>query len=277
MQDNDKNTGFTIVELLIVIVVIAILAAITIVAFNGVQKRARDTSMVASLKQAAQQAATQYITDGAYPTTLKSNGPIALTITSSGSGFCITGVADGYTTKSVNQSYQYSDAPCEGVSGGAAYCPNDSYVVINGYYCDGSVGGAASSQSGATKLLASDAQVPTGAPAYYVGRQTSRDVVGTNVFTAAPGDVFCTSGWATTVSSTVNHRIGVQFILSTGNSWQGAVVSPTSATGSWQKASGCFTAPANTTNAKLWTQNDGSNGSTADPAWYQTAITLTKQ
>ena len=33
--------GFTIVELLIVIVVIAILAAITIVAYNGIQQRAR--------------------------------------------------------------------------------------------------------------------------------------------------------------------------------------------------------------------------------------------
>lgn len=37
------QTGFTIVELLIVIVVIGILASITIVAFNGVQQRARDT------------------------------------------------------------------------------------------------------------------------------------------------------------------------------------------------------------------------------------------
>lgn len=39
-----KNRGFTIVELLIVIVVIAILATITIVAYNGVQQRARDSA-----------------------------------------------------------------------------------------------------------------------------------------------------------------------------------------------------------------------------------------
>lgn len=48
-----KPTGFTIVELLIVIVVIGILAAITIVAFSGVQQRARDTQRKQQLSDVA--------------------------------------------------------------------------------------------------------------------------------------------------------------------------------------------------------------------------------
>lgn len=42
-----KQTGFTIVELLIVIVVITILAAITIVAYNGVQLKTRQAAVAA--------------------------------------------------------------------------------------------------------------------------------------------------------------------------------------------------------------------------------------
>lgn len=38
-----RKEGFTIVELLIVIVVIAILATISVVAYNGIQERANDT------------------------------------------------------------------------------------------------------------------------------------------------------------------------------------------------------------------------------------------
>lgn len=46
--------GFTIVELLIVIVVIAILATISIVVYSGIQQRAFNTSMIAQAKQTHQ-------------------------------------------------------------------------------------------------------------------------------------------------------------------------------------------------------------------------------
>lgn len=49
MWVNKKQSGFTIVELLIVIVVIGILAAITVVAYNGIQTRARNNQTIAAV------------------------------------------------------------------------------------------------------------------------------------------------------------------------------------------------------------------------------------
>lgn len=62
-----RRQGFTIVELLIVIVVIAILAAITIVAYNGIQTRAYYSRLSSSVKTYAQALAMYKIDHGAYP------------------------------------------------------------------------------------------------------------------------------------------------------------------------------------------------------------------
>lgn len=62
-----KSSGFTIVELLIVIVVIGILAAITIVAYNGIQNRGKNASAQSAAVTVAKKLEAFNATTGAYP------------------------------------------------------------------------------------------------------------------------------------------------------------------------------------------------------------------
>lgn len=67
MNAHRTTKGFTIVELLIVIVVIGILAAITIVAYNNIQQRARNIQTITAVKE-YQKAFIAYAREnGVYP------------------------------------------------------------------------------------------------------------------------------------------------------------------------------------------------------------------
>lgn len=63
-----KQTGFTIVELLIVIVVIGILAAITIVAYNGVQSRSNDAAIQSDIRNFVTKIRLYEVDNGKLPT-----------------------------------------------------------------------------------------------------------------------------------------------------------------------------------------------------------------
>lgn len=80
--------GFTIVELLIVIVVIGILAAITIVSYNGITSRANTNSAQANGTSVTKKAEAYNAEIGTYPT-----GPTVLTAGSASSTtYYLTGV-----------------------------------------------------------------------------------------------------------------------------------------------------------------------------------------
>ncbi len=75
-QKENKQKGFTIVELLIVIVVIGILAAIVIVTFTGVQKKARDADRKSDVNGIAAQAEVYYGQEAKYPTLTELQTPL---------------------------------------------------------------------------------------------------------------------------------------------------------------------------------------------------------
>jgi len=98
LKQSISQAAFTIVELVIVISVIGILATISIVAYNGVQDRARTASAVDGANQAA---------DLLEAFALKNNGVYPAT-----NSLASAGVAN-----SASVTYQYSQ-----VSGGTNYC-----------------------------------------------------------------------------------------------------------------------------------------------------------
>lgn len=70
LSRNKASSAFTIVELLIVIVVIGILAAITIVAYNGVQARGKTSASLSMYNIALKKAEAVNVLTGHYPSSI---------------------------------------------------------------------------------------------------------------------------------------------------------------------------------------------------------------
>ena len=117
-----KKSGFTIVELLIVIVVIAILAAITIVAYNGIQDRAKASMAAQALSNAAKKIKYwQAEQDTALaPSSLSTVGvndtsDITYQYTQGSNGdFCITATAQGKSYKASSSNTTSTPGGCAG-------------------------------------------------------------------------------------------------------------------------------------------------------------------
>jgi len=119
--------GFTIVELLIVIVVIGILAAISVIAYNGIQANARFSAYKSDIQSINRAIQLYHADNGVYPYT-GTNG--CATNYSTGTGNFIPG------TPSLVPNYASKIPDVVNYSGGAnyyAYCWNNSgadYKII---------------------------------------------------------------------------------------------------------------------------------------------------
>ncbi|MDB5165205.1 MAG: hypothetical protein JWM00_95 [Candidatus Saccharibacteria bacterium] len=92
MNIHSKQKAFTIVELLIVIVVIGILAAITIVAYNGIQQRSKTTAANSAATNTAKKAELYNTEVGNYPLAMSN-----LTSAPSTASYNLTGIVSGGT------------------------------------------------------------------------------------------------------------------------------------------------------------------------------------
>lgn len=159
-RTNKLQSGFTIVELLIVIVVIGILAAITIIAYNGIQERARSTTVTSALSQAAKKLAFYQVDNpNAYPAALSDIGiqntanltyQYTVNNTDQPPTYCLTAI-NGATTYYITGTTQWQIGNCSDNNGSAGWW------ALNGNANDQS-GGNNGTVSGATATTGQNGQ-----------------------------------------------------------------------------------------------------------------------
>ncbi len=85
----EKEQGFTLTELLIVLVIIGVLAAIAVPIYLSQRERAYEATMRSDLRTVAQEVESAYADDEAYPT-VTSTGNQATITPASGTGVAVT-------------------------------------------------------------------------------------------------------------------------------------------------------------------------------------------
>lgn len=224
MSGLHKNSGFTIVELLIVIVVIGILAAITVVAYNGIQERARVATITTDLSGATRLLAIHESDKGSYPATLaetndnqgiKASAGTTYQYSTTGSTYCLTATKGTASYKASSDAMTPTQGGCAGHGvGGVAAITN---IATNPSFEANTT--SAGTANGATITRQASSAIIGG---YGVRVSAPANSINDSGINLPTGNV--TSGTTYTFSASVrsliatSYRLSVQGTFGTGNS-----------------------------------------------------------
>lgn len=262
-KSQTTSRGFTIVELLIVIVVIGILAGLIITAYNGIQQRAMTTSLQADLRNAVVALEQAKIDNGdvyptVFPSYFKTNSKVTLNLAVTGDPYtyCINGTYNGLSQpwKIDKASGGLQQGSCSGqVIVGSDVSGNGTKV---NYVADPNFGsgwaltkasgsssvttrsGTASDPSGNRPVLIIQNNAAATSWAYIGG--------GMNATTMTSGKSYTTSYWIRVTTGTFSGNIGAAGVMD--GSATNRVLNGTTGSGissSWQKISVTQTALIN--------------------------------
>ncbi|RYX79489.1 prepilin-type N-terminal cleavage/methylation domain-containing protein [bacterium] len=248
MYNSSSQRGFTIVELLIVIVVIGILAAIVIVAYQGVSNRAKVASVTSGLTQYSKKINVYNSTNGNYPTSLSEagikdgDGVLYQYTSASTSEYCLTATS-GTMTYYVSQA---SGGVQQGV------CTNYNLLVWN--------------ESGAPIIsgTTSDTAEYRSSPA---SMRLDTNAVGRTLnggpYSGTAGQTYTVTLWVKSASNWngTNNNSKIRFGAASGGTFLQACGYGGGIKADWTQVSCSYTLTATNTSVNISVGNDGTIGS----------------